>query len=87
MNMLKALRKTLGYTTEKNIRLFLGAQVAVLISGYAVFEMRSAVLASGAMALSLVMWWPFTRDLWPVCWRVFVHGRWPDGQSIEKPID
>ncbi len=80
------IEKVLSYTTPRNVRLLLLAYVVMFLAAIALFATHSTVLFSGLMALSIMMWFPITRDLVPVCWSVVVKGRWPDGVNIKTPL-
>lgn len=84
--MWKSFEKLLSYTTPHSIRLLLVAYVALFLATIAIVFTGSTELFAGLVALSIMLWWPITRDLTPVCWGVVVNGRWPDGTTIRKAL-
>lgn len=85
--MKTAIQKALGYTTYRNIGLWVFAYAVVFLAGAALMFMESITLFAFLLSLAVMCWWPIARDLTPVCYSVIVKGRWPDGVNINTPLN
>lgn len=85
--MKSAFRKALGYTTRRNIGLWVFAYAVVFLAGAALMVTESTTLFAFLLSLAVMCWWPIARDLAPVCYCVIVKGRWPDGVNINTPLN
>lgn len=79
-----AIAKVLSYTTRRNVLLLLVAYAVMGLAAIGGLVLHSNAVFGFLTALSIMLWWPITRDLAPVCYGVVVKGRWPDGDRISK---
>lgn len=66
-----------NYASNHAIKLWLAAWLvmAASVTGLALADWTS-VYAFG-VAAALMLQWPLVREVFPVAWKVVVHGRWP----------